>query len=103
MPHIEHVLFFKLKPLTDEEYTKLYTMAMGLKEKIPGILEISLGKHTLWNPNDRSGGYTHGFRVKFVDSEALKVYGPHEEHQKFVALLSTLRESPPLCLDWQVE
>lgn len=31
-------------------------MAMGLKEKIPGVLEISLGPHVQIGANDRTGG-----------------------------------------------
>ena len=52
----------------------------GLKETVPGILELSCGE----NFSERGRGYTHGLVVRFADRAALEVYGPHPNHQHVV-------------------
>ena len=44
-----------------------------LKDKIPGIVDVSCGK----NFSDRSKGYTHGLVLRFTDWAALAAYSPH--------------------------
>lgn len=38
-------------------------------------------------------GYTLGLRVTFESQEALRAYGPHPAHQKFVSMLEGILEN----------
>ena len=80
-PQIMHIVLFKW---TDEA-TKAAIQAaaqalIDLKDKVPGILEISCGS----NFSDRSQGFTHALVVRFKDRATLEAYGPHPDHQLVV-------------------
>ncbi|MBI4396420.1 MAG: Dabb family protein [Elusimicrobia bacterium] len=78
---IEHIVLFKIKPnTTDEQSSRMLRRLLELREKAPGILEVSAGA----NFSERSRGFTHGFVVRFKDRAALDAYLPHPEHQAVV-------------------
>lgn len=75
---VEHIVFFKLKPeTTPEQEQKLIEMLWGLKDTVPGIVDLTAGK--TFTP-ERGAGHTVGLVVRFRDKEGLAVYGPHPNH-----------------------
>ncbi len=75
---VEHIVCFKLKPdTTPKQKERLIAMLRGLKEKVPGIVDLSAGE--TFTP-ERGHGYTIGLVVRFKDREGLAAYGPHPNH-----------------------
>ncbi len=78
---VEHVVLFRWKEGTNPEAIAAALEELRkLKEKIPGIVDLTCGE----NFSDRAKGYTHGLVVRFTDRAALDVYSPHPEHQRVV-------------------
>lgn len=46
---------------------------------LPGLVNCHWGQNV--GPEDRRGGFTHGFTMDFVDRESLEAYHPHPQHQ----------------------
>lgn len=75
---VEHIVIFKLKPgATPEQEQKLIDMLRALKEKVPGILDLTVGKN--FTP-ERGQGYSVGLVVRFQNKDGLAAYGPHPDH-----------------------
>lgn len=75
---VEHLVLFKVKSDAGEDAIQAMQGALlGLKDAIPGILDISVGA----NFSERSQGFTHGLLVRFQDRSALDVYIPHPAHE----------------------
>lgn len=75
---VEHLVLFKVKSGVGEDAIQAMQRALlGLKDSIPGILEITVGA----NFSERSQGFTHGLLVRFQDRAALDVYIPHQAHE----------------------
>ena len=80
-PQILHVVLFKWNEEASPHAIQAALEALrGLKNKVPGVLEITCGP----NFSDRSKGWTHGLVVRFADREALEGYIPHPDHQAVV-------------------
>ncbi len=80
-PQIMHIVLFKWTEEAKPEAIHAAVQALrDLKDRVPGILEISCGA----NFCDRSQGFTHGLVVRFTDRAALDAYGPHPNHQHVV-------------------
>ena len=78
---VEHIVLFKVKQgVSVEAITGMVEGLAGLKSRVPGILDLSLGT----NFSDRSKGFTHGLVVRFRDRAALDEYIPHPAHQEVV-------------------
>ena len=78
---IEHIVLFKWKEEALPQQIDLALNALKeLKNKIPGIVEISCGK----NFSERNQGFQSALIVRFNDTDSLKAYFPHPEHQKVV-------------------
>lgn len=78
---IEHIVLFRWKERTSQDaIEKALAELRGLKEKIPGIVDLTCGT----NFSERAKGYTHGLVVRFTDRAALDQYNPHPEHQRVV-------------------
>jgi hypothetical protein len=76
-----HIVLFAWKPEAGSEAIEQALQALrDLKDKIPGILELTCGA----NFTDRGKNFTHALLVRFTDRPALETYGPHPEHQKVV-------------------
>ena len=69
-----------------------------LKDKIPGIVEVTSGK----NFSERSKGFTHGLIFHFKDRAALDGYLPHSEHQRVVQKILNPIRSDTLIFDYEV-
>ncbi len=79
MSMVEHLVLFKVKPGTGAEAIQAMQDALlGLRDAIPGILEITVGA----NFSERSQGFTHGLLVRFQDRAALDTYIPHPAHEE---------------------
>ena len=84
---VEHLVTIRLKPEAAREDVEAVLAGLrGLRDKVPGILDLSCG----WNFSPgRDHGFHLGVHVRFVDRAALAAYGPHPEHQ---AVLTRLRQ-----------
>jgi hypothetical protein len=69
-----------------------------LKDKIPGIVEVTSGK----NFSERSKGFTHGLIFHFKDRAALEGYMPHPEHQRVVQKILNPIRGDTLIFDYEV-
>lgn len=76
-----HIVLFKWTAEARPEAIERAVQGLrDLRDKIPGILELSCGKSF----SDRGQGFHHGLLIRFTDRAALEVYGPHPEHQRVV-------------------
>lgn len=70
----------QMKPgTTPEQEKKLVQLLQALKEKVPTVVDLSVGQ--TFTP-ERGQGYTVGLVVRFKDKEGLAIYQPHPEHVK---------------------
>jgi antibiotic biosynthesis monooxygenase (ABM) superfamily enzyme len=84
---VDHLVFFTVEPgAPEEEVEDLLSSLRALKEKVPGVVDLSVGE----NFSERSGGYTHGLFVRFEDREGLATYMTHSEHLAVVEKLDRL-------------
>jgi hypothetical protein len=96
---VMHIVLFKWNAdATPEAIDRAIQGLRDLKNKIPGILELSCGA----NFTDRGQGYTHGLVVRFTDRAALEVYAPHPEHQRVVQGLINPIRADVLALDYEM-
>lgn len=78
---VEHVVLFKLKAeATAGQREALLAALKGLREAVPGIVDLSCGV----NFSERSQGYEIGLVVRFRDRAALDAYLPHPAHRAVV-------------------
>jgi hypothetical protein len=95
---VEHIVCFKLKPeATADQEQKLIAMLQGLKEKVPGIVDLSVGKTFT---SERGQGFTVGLVIRFHNKEGLAVYGPHPDHQPVKEYVAQVCESV-LAIDYE--
>ena len=84
---IDHlVLFTANSGASREDLEDLVSSLRGLKEKVPGVVELSAGE----NFSERSRGYTHGLFARFESAEGLKRYREHPEHLAVLEKLDRL-------------
>ncbi|HHT01395.1 MAG TPA: Dabb family protein [Firmicutes bacterium] len=84
---IEHIVLLKKKPeATDEQMEELVARLKALQDKIPNILDLTVG----YNFSARGQGFTIGLVVRFPDKAALEVYQPHPAHQEVVQYIRTV-------------
>lgn len=69
-----------------------------LKNKIPGIVDLSCGA----NFSDRAKGYTHGLVVRFKDRTALESYLALPEHQRVVQNFIRPFSADILAMDYEM-
>ncbi|MFK7827308.1 MAG: Dabb family protein [Oligoflexales bacterium] len=81
---VEHIVLFKFKPNTSkDELTKIADALKGLKGKIDGLIDLSVGE----NFSARSKGFDSGLVVRLADEEALATYQEHPEHVRILTEL----------------
>jgi hypothetical protein len=96
---IEHLVLFQWQPEASEEQIGAVLEALrGLKDKIPGIVDLSCGE----NFSERSQGFQHGLVVRLSDRSALEGYFPHPEHQKVVQNLIKPIIAQILSVDYEI-
>jgi hypothetical protein len=95
---VEHIVCFKLKPdATPEQKRLLIERLRGLKDKIPTVVDLSVGE--TFTP-ERGQGFTVGLVVRFKDREGLAVYGPHPDHVPVKEYVGQVCESS-LAIDYE--
>lgn len=96
---VEHIVFFKFDPKTTQaQKEEAITQLKGLKEQLPGILDIQAGL----NFSERSQGYELGLTVRFDSKESLINYGPSDEHQEVVRFLESIGNTDKLVVDFEI-
>lgn len=84
---ITHVVLLQPKyGVTEEEIMMLLQSVLALKEIIPGLLAVSVGK----NRSSYHQGYLYGVIMRFVDEAHLAAHHPHPAHVAIVAELDRL-------------
>ena len=76
---VRHILL--LQQRADATAAEIDACRVALSELVglvPGLVNCHWGHNTA--PEERRGGFTHGFSMDFVDRESLDRYGPHPEH-----------------------
>lgn len=87
---MEHLVSFRFNgPLEQNKQQELLELLYGLKEQVPGIVELTAGFNET-EETEHIHGFSLGLRVTFTGREALRAYGPHPAHQAFVASLEGL-------------
>ena len=87
---IQHVVFFKFKPGTEEAKVDAITDGLaGLPDQIAEIRSLVFGRDVI--RSERS--YDFGLVSTFDDLEALERYQVHPAHQQVVAQVRAVAES----------
>lgn len=96
---VEHIVLFKFsEATTSDQKDEAISQAKQLANHIDGILDIQMG----YNFSERSKGYELGLTVRFVNKEALEIYGPHPKHQEYVQFLKAIGIVDILALDFEI-
>ncbi len=94
---ITHVVLLQPKAeVTNDEITMALDHVQALKQAIPGIVDVQVGR----NMSNYNQGYTHGFVMRFVDAKHLKAYAPHPAHQKVSEELQNISQR---IIDFDIE
>jgi hypothetical protein len=84
---IDHLVFLAVREeASPEEVEDLISSIRGLKDTVPGVVDLTLGE----NFSERSGGYTHGLFVRFESVVDLQRYMKHPDHLAVVEKLDRL-------------
>jgi hypothetical protein len=95
---IEHVVLIRwMERASQEAIDAAMTELRQLKDKVPGIVDLSCGT----NFSDQAKRYTHGLVVRFKDGAALKAYLEHLEHQRVVEKFIMPIRNDILVLDYE--
>lgn len=82
-----HMFAFRWKAVaTEEQKNRAIQEISAFRGKIPGLLEVYVGKNT----SPRGGGYETGGVMKFTDAAALAAYTVHPQHKALLAWLLPL-------------
>lgn len=89
----EHLVVFRFNEQYEPSREQDLVQALqALKKQIPGIIDLTAGVNAT-EEQENVHGYTLGLRVTFENQEALRAYGPHPAHQKFVSMLDGILEN----------
>jgi hypothetical protein len=95
---IEHLLLLRWTEGTSPEAVDAALAELrALKDKIPGILDLSCGM----NFSARAKGFTHGLVIRFKDWAAQEAYNPHPEHQRVVQKFINPIRGDTIVLDYE--
>ncbi|GAC1347137.1 MAG: hypothetical protein NVSMB27_11910 [Ktedonobacteraceae bacterium] len=87
---ITHVVLLQPKASsTDEEISAVLRQVVALREVIPGLTAIAVGK----NRSSYHRGYTLGIIMHFIDEVHLEAHHPHPAHVAVVEALDRICES----------
>ncbi|AFY83535.1 Dabb family protein [Oscillatoria acuminata] len=85
-PPVHHIVLIKLQPdVTPEEIEQTIEDNRRLISAIPGVLEVSLGPKARDDREVHLKDYDLGLYVKLSNNADLDIYGPHPNHQEFLA------------------
>ena len=81
---VDHLVFFTVKEeASEEEVGDLVASIRGLKNEVPGTVDLSVGEDF----SGRSGDYTHALFARFEDRAGLQEYMEHPAHLAVVEKL----------------
>ena len=81
---VRHVLILQAGPASTADDIEACRIALSaLVGLIPGLVDFHWGQNI--GPEDRRGGFTHGFNMDFQDRASLDAYGPHLQHKPAAA------------------
>lgn len=96
---VEHVVLFKTTPeATPAQVERMVAELKRLRERIPGIVDLSVG----YNFCDRNQGFNVGLVVRFTDRAALETYLPHPAHRGCVEEFITPIKADVIVVDYEV-
>lgn len=96
---IEHILLLRWNEKANHEAIgAAMTELRELKDKIPGIVNLSSGT----NFSERAKGFTHGLVFRFKDRTALESYLLHPEHQRVVQNFINPIRADALVFDYEI-
>jgi len=77
---VRHILLLQQRPDTTTAEIDACRVALSeLVGPVPGLVNFHWGQNIA--PEERRGGFTHGFSMDFVDQKSLDAYQPHPQHQ----------------------
>lgn len=80
---VELLVLYDWKNGVTEERIAYYLREIeGMREKVPGLLEVKTGPRC-FGPEQ----WTHGARLTFESSEALTAYSSHPEHDRIAGMI----------------
>lgn len=87
---VEHLVLIETNDgVTDAEVQEVMDGIIALKDKIPGVLEVKIGK----NFSDRAPHISHAAVITLTDKDALAAYGPHPAHQDLLKILMPIAKN----------
>ena len=96
---IEHQVWFKLRDgWTPEDAATLKRELLALQSKIDGISYAAAGLDI----SGRSRGFEFGYIARFATRAAYEAYGPHPEHDAFIAANKHIWQDV-MALDYSIE
>ena len=95
---IEHIVLIRwTEGASEDAKDSAMTELRNLKDKVPGIVELSSGV----NFSERAKGYTHGLVFRFKDRAAVEAYLAHPEHVRVVQKFLNPFRSDTLVFDYE--
>jgi hypothetical protein len=96
---VEHVVLFKTTAgATEEQKERMVAELAALRGKIPGILDLTVGR----NFSSRNQGYDIGLVVRFENRDALEVYLPHPAHRGCVDTFVAPIKEDVIVVDYEI-
>jgi hypothetical protein len=90
-PNVHHVVLINLKDgVTPKQIEEWITVGKALLSKIPGVLEVSIGKKAREDRPVHIKDYDFAVYVKWENNETGNVFGPHILHQTLLKLYGPL-------------
>ncbi len=81
---VEHLVLIETNDdVTSEQVEEILQATHGLKGKIPGLLDVKIGR----NFTDRAPHISVAAVITLADKDALAAYGPHPVHQELLKIL----------------
>jgi Stress responsive A/B Barrel Domain len=85
-PAVAHMVFFELKDKSAESKKKLVDACYKYLKNHDGVLYFSAGERAVDVKEPVSAAdWDVGLHIVFKDKKSLQKYGPHADHQKFIA------------------
>ncbi len=95
---VDHLVLFAVREgASVEEVEDLLASIRGLKDEVPGVVDLSVGKDF----TGRAGEYTHGLFARFESAAGLQVYMGHPAHLAVVEKLGAVT-SGRIVADYEV-
>jgi heme-degrading monooxygenase HmoA len=94
---VNHQVWIKFRDdVPAEHIEEILAGLRALRGKVPGILDLNVGR----NFTERANGHQYGLMVILQDKAALEAYGPHPQHVEVAKKIRASAESA-LALDYE--